>query len=238
MRAGRTARRVGGAPGRQSGAARGGPERAPPLPAVRLGPGRRPPSPAGRRTTRSTSGCGSRNGPDSEGEQRPRRRANGGFRLPEHQPEASHELQIDGPTSVGRPSDRGMGIFLAERRGGESQSRVGIPGHGPSVRLSSCRHRSVSSSCRQQAGRIGTCPARQLTFTSFSGGRSAAGREAARSRTVSPAGATRYGKPPYALGTGTDRATSRRPSTASALFFSATQVSRVVDQTGVEPVTS
>ena len=95
----------------------------------------------GRRTPGSRAGAleeqpGQRRGSS------PRAGGQGGFRLPEHEPEATHELQIDGPApSVGRPSDRGMGVFLAERRAGEPQPRVGIPGDGPSVRLSSCRHR-------------------------------------------------------------------------------------------------
>ena len=94
------------------------------------------------------SGCARGTAWTAKGEQRPRAGGQGGFRLPEHEPEASHELQIDGPEpSVGHPSDRGMGAFLAERSGSKPQPRVDIPGDGPSVRLSSCRHRWVSSSC-------------------------------------------------------------------------------------------
>ena len=74
----------------------------------------------------------------------------GGFRLRDQEPEASHELQVDGPALLGTPgvggaSDRDGGV-VAKRRGREPQPRVGIAGDGPRVRQSSCRHGSVSSS--------------------------------------------------------------------------------------------
>ena len=67
-----------------------------------------------------------------------------GCRLRNQEPEASHELQVDGPAVLGmpgggRPAGRGGG-GVAKRRGGEPQPRVGIAGDGPPVRQSSCRH--------------------------------------------------------------------------------------------------
>ena len=67
----------------------------------------------------------------------------GGVRLRDQEPEASHELQVDGPAVLGTPgggaSDRDGGV-VAKRRGREPQLRVGISGDGPPVRQSSCRH--------------------------------------------------------------------------------------------------
>ena len=88
----------------------------------------------------------------SESSDRERRaarwRANVGCRLRNEEPEASHELQVDGPAvpgtpGGGRPAARGGG-GVAKRRGGEPQPRVGIAGDGPRVRQSSCRHGPVS----------------------------------------------------------------------------------------------
>ena len=112
---------------------------------------------------RVASGCARGESRTAKGEQRPRAGGQGGFRLPEHEPEASHELQIDElAPGVGRPSDRGGGVFLAERSGSKPQPRVDIPGHGPSVRASSCRHRwGFLLVCGRQVGLFGTCPALQ-----------------------------------------------------------------------------
>ena len=73
-----------------------------------------------------------------------RQAGKGGVRLRDQEPEASHELQVDGPAVLGTPgvggaSDRDGGV-VAKRRGRESQPRVGISGDGPPVRQSSCRH--------------------------------------------------------------------------------------------------